>query len=324
MGYGAFVPHKDAVQHLQDSPSLVGEAALIIRTDGSDFHHKPYRMPFYGFAIGFADGGNRTLIGFEGYVNAFGALPLYKHKNPVLIKSGLGLGYVQKSYDKIDNPKQNAIGSHFNINFLFRFEKTFEIQNDGGITTGVGISHYSNGCFQRPNFGLNYFHIYLGKRFKLQQWVPMSDTIPVITILPYSPKKIELGLNTGLIGYNELSQSLSDKYLVLHGSAHYIRQFSIKHAWSNGIDIYYNGALSRTESKPIQIGLSTLYIMNFDRFKIVTGLGAYLLGKPQVSKGFYSTIGLQYYLNKNWFLKFNIKTHRATADFFTVGFGFTL
>jgi hypothetical protein len=239
------------------------------------------------------------------------------------MKPALGLGFVQKPYDQATNPKQTAIGSHFNINFLLRFEKTFQL-GKGGINLGLGISHYSNGSFQQPNLGLNYAHVYLGKRFQLKECEVISDTIPVIAILPYSPRRFEFDFNLGLIGLKQHATTIPDKYLLANASSYYIRQFSNVHSWSNGLDLFYNGALHERENKPVQVGISSTYIMNFGDFKTGLGLGAYVMGRPEISRGFYSTVLVKYYVNHRWYLKFNIKTHRAIADFFTFGFGYSL
>ncbi len=319
--YGAFVPHKQAVRHLQKGPSIVGEIAYTIRTDGSDFHHKPYRLPYYSFVFGVADGGNRDLIGMQAYLTTFGALPLHRHDNPLIIKLGMGIGYVEGIYNKFTNPKQNAIGSHLNVNMQLRLEKNFRLAQGGGANLGIGISHYSNASFKTPNLGLNYVHVYLGKRFTLQKHEPMPDSIPVISILPYTPRKIEFEFHGGLKGS---SPAFGRKYLILKGSGHYTKQFSIKHAWSNGLDLYYNEELANEEGKPIQIGISSIYILNFDEIKLGAGIGAYVYGKPEISKGFYSSVFFQYFFNNRWFAKINMRTHQTVADFFTLGVGYAL
>lgn len=319
--FGTFMPHKQAVKHLQSGPSLVGEISYTLRTDGSDFHHSAYKLPYFGCMLGFADGGNRDIIGIESYITPFGAIPLYKDDNPLVFKTGMGLGYVQGIYNKHSNPKQNAIGSHLNVNFQFRLEKNFQFSNGGGMNAGIGISHYSNASFQTPNLGLNYVHIYLGKRFTIQEHHPVSDSVAVIAILPYSPRKIEFELHGGI---KENAVALGNKFPILKAAGHYTIQFSIKHAWSNGLDIYYNKALQHEEDILFQLGISSLYIMNFDEIKVGAGLGIYAVGKPQVSRGFYSTVFLQYFINKNWFAKINLRTHRVMADFFTLGIGYAL
>lgn len=319
--FGTFVPHKPAVRHLQNGPSLIGEIAYTLRTDGSKFHHKPYKLPYYGLVLGIEDGGYRKVIGMEAYLTTFGAIPLYPSNNPFVVKMGIGLGYVQGIYNKYTNPTQDAIGSHLNVNIQLRLEKNFSLFGKGGVNFGMGISHYSNASYQTPNLGLNYFHLYLGKRLTIQKCIPVSDTVPVISILPYAPNKIEFELNGGV---KENAVALGDKFLILKASGHYVRQLSIKHAWSNGIDIYYNKALQYEEDILLQIGLSSLYVLNFDDLKIGAGLGFYLLGKPQISRAFYSSVFVQYYFNNKIFLKLNMRTHRTIADFFTLGIGYRL
>ncbi|WP_258541583.1 acyloxyacyl hydrolase [Parvicella tangerina] len=319
--FGSFVPHKQAVKHLQSGPSVIGEVAYTLRTDGSDFHHQPYRLPYFGLMLGVADGGNRNITGLQAYLTTFGAIPLYRSDHPLVIKMGMGLGFVQGIYNKFTNPKQNAIGSHFNVNIQLRLEKNFTIGKGGGFNTGLGISHFSNASFSSPNLGMNYIHLFIGKRFTLQKHLPQPDSVSVISILPYTPRKIELELHAGVKG---TSKAFADKHPIINGSAHYTKQFSIKHAWSNGLDFYYNKALDIKEGKLFQIGISSVYILNFDEIKLGAGLGYYLLNRPSISKGFYSNVFFQYFFNGHWFTKIKMRTHRTVADFFTLGIGYTL
>lgn len=319
---GIFTPHKEVVQHLQDGPSFGAEIVCTKRVTGHKFHHSPYKMPFYGIMLGFFNSGNLPLVGYEGYVDVFGSIPFYFHKNPLVFKSAIGIGFVQKIYSKYTNPIQTAIGSHFNVNVQFRIEKSFELnQLNGGITVGIGLSHYSNASFQTPNFGLNYAHIYLGKRLFIEKESELEDSLSIISILPYSPRKIEIEANIGL---KENSVPLGNKYLVVNISAHYNKQFNIKHSWASGIDAFYNGALEFAEEKPFQLGMSSAYIKNFDQLKVGGSLGIYLFGKPNDTGIIYNKVFIQYYLKNRWYAKLNMKTHFAVADFFTIGFGYGL
>lgn len=323
-GCGFFLPHKSDVAHLQGGLAMKGELSLTFRTNGSKFHHNAYKLPYFGWAAGFSDSGNPKLIGYQGYVMTFGGLPVYfSKKNPLIFKVGIGLGYVQHIYNKYSNPIQNAIGSHVNVNLAIRLEKTLMLPGIKFINLGAGITHYSNASFQTPNLGLNYFHVYIGKRFQFREPDYISDTATVIAILPYRPKRIDFMLNFGL---KENFAALGKKYPIINSSIHYIKQFNVKRSWSNGLDVYWNQALAVAEGKTWQIGISTMYQANFNHLKIGLGLGYYLLNKPRVSgaSGLYHKVMVQYFLNSKYSLLVNLRTHWAVADFFTLGFGYTL
>jgi hypothetical protein len=68
---------------------------------------------------------------------------------------GSGLGWVSKPYNSITNPKNNALGSHWNNLTQFKVITTFPISEHWKGFSGVSLSHFSNGSRQLPNYGIN-------------------------------------------------------------------------------------------------------------------------------------------------------------------------
>jgi hypothetical protein len=67
---------------------------------------------------------------------------------------GSGLGYISKTYDKVTNPTNNAIGSH--VNNLTHFDADIGMSlGRFGASVGYQLTHLSNARYAAPNTGFN-------------------------------------------------------------------------------------------------------------------------------------------------------------------------
>ncbi len=89
---------------------------------------------------------------------------------------GIGLAYLTKPFDPIDNPTNNAIGSNLNAGVLFEGSGDLDINEHWALVGGLSLLHYSNGASHLPNFGLNIPSLKLGVRYRPQA-LPRSTYI---------------------------------------------------------------------------------------------------------------------------------------------------
>ncbi len=82
------------------------------------------------------------------------------------IHFGVGLGYLNKTYDKISNPLNNAIGSNFNNASRLKFVLSYKRSETHHFFIGAGVNHFSNGLSVSPNSGINIFTASLGARLR--------------------------------------------------------------------------------------------------------------------------------------------------------------
>ena len=84
---------------------------------------------------------------------------------------GVGFGYLTKTYDKISNQKNNAIGSHFNNASRLKLVLSYKKNDRHHVFLGAGVNHFSNGLSVSPNSGINVFTATLGARMR---WMTRS------------------------------------------------------------------------------------------------------------------------------------------------------
>ncbi len=100
-------------------------------------------------------------LGREAHGAAWGVLPhltipVWRHHRWLtFLRIGTGVGYVTHPYDSFSNPKENAIGSHWNNLTQFRLGCAYRLNRYWLLHAGAMLSHFSNGATKLPNFGIN-------------------------------------------------------------------------------------------------------------------------------------------------------------------------
>ena len=119
---------------------------------GVTFYHANYGLNFQNDPhIGEVLGSVFALYPFVNY-------PLIGSENSQLtFKLGVGLGFLTKRFDPIENNYNYAIGSHFNAAVNLSFEYRQRLTKRLMSVASVGLTHFSNGATVLPNYGLNTF-----------------------------------------------------------------------------------------------------------------------------------------------------------------------
>jgi hypothetical protein len=321
-GAGGLAPHKAVTAHLLKGPSYKFESSLTFKTNGDKTYQVHYKYPYYGLTVAYNNSGSPTLIGNLYSINLFGALPLYNGENPVRFRTGIGLGYATLKFDKLTNHKNSAIGSHFNVNIQLRLEKDFQITKINNINIGIGISHYSNASVQKPNLGLNFFHLHLNTVFRVKEIKTIdSETENKIDILPYDLWETSVLIGSGI---RENITPLGSKFFIGVITLQQTRRLSEFSSWSGALDNYINMSMYDEQNKWYQLGISTTFMKHFDKLKVGLGLGTYLLNRPYPEATVYNKVIIEYQITKRLFTQLLLKSHWAAADFFNLTFGYKI
>lgn len=318
LGSGGFAPHKKITQHLLGGPAFKFELDYTFRTQGEKDFHQWYKFPYYGIAYSFETSGNPVVIGNLQAINFFGAIPLYHAENPVRFRVGAGLGWVQKTFDLYSNNKNNAIGSHLNTNIQLRIEKDFQLFDTQILRLGIGLSHFSNASFQKPNLGLNFGHFYLGYGFQIKKNNPLAKEKTSKKITDSKPFEFKLILGAGM---RENATLIEKKYFVGAFTAQLERKINHISSWLVASDNYLNYALQNNPKGIFQSGVSLGYMQHFDKLRIGLALGTYLYNAPSTEENIYNKVIIEYHFSQKFFCQLLLKSHWASADFFnfTVG-----
>jgi hypothetical protein len=290
-----------------------------------------YHCPETGVAFFSAYLNNAAQLGDEYGIYPFVNFHLNRSfKERLYFRFGIGLAYMPVIFSRVDNHKNDVIGSHINAMFNFRFNYHIYLSDRMRIETGIGLTHCSNGSFQTPNLGINLITANTGLSYfltspKYCRVQPFIDTTKT--------KKIE----------NEIFATTGLSEVEPPGGIHYpdytltyigFKKLSSKNKLGLGLDIFYNEAnIERLKNDTVpfknninntQIGLKVAYEITLDKLSLPLEMGGYLYSKF-VGNGFvYNRMGIRYYAGKHIIANLTLLTHFAKADFIEWGVGYRI
>jgi len=322
--------------YTEDMKPLLGNRAIFKVDYATVLRNKDYHRlmnnPLTGVSLTFIDHGNQA---------TGNSLALSGFLQPTLIGMGrhdlsgrvsVGVAYMQNPYDPIDNPLQQAIGSHLNFFVEGQLIYTYDLTNRVDVQLISGITHISNGARRLPNTGLNILSLGLGARYKLSD---QSTTISA-------------GFNNPDIGY-ELG-SLSH-YLVARGGVKSMRNLNYRvfpavgfnytmayryhplGSFTGGLDVDYNEGFVRERMalneeqegyNPFtswRWGAAIGHELHMNKVSLITQY-AFYLRKPHPTHSIaYQRYGLKYQVWDKTFLALTLRAHGGRADYmeWTVG-----
>ena len=112
--------------------------------------------PAWGVATGYTYFGNKNILGEAYYIVPNIQFRLVGNKKLQLwLKAGVGLTWMTKHYDVLENPTNNVIASSINnastIGLRLKIKATSKIN----FVIGTSVTHSSSGDVRMPNLGIN-------------------------------------------------------------------------------------------------------------------------------------------------------------------------
>lgn len=306
---GLLLAHKKRINHLPQKKALM-----------LDFSYTKYSStsPCFGVGVNIINSGNPDAIGNIYGVYSFTKLKLNKKDSTFKFKIGFGLGYVSKIFDINTNNKNNAIGSHWNSNVVFRLEKLLFLKGGNYLHLGGGLTHFSNGSFQTPNLGLNFFMVQLGYSFLKEKKHPVSP-LPI----KYDwHKKWNFGIALRG-GIRENFVPYRGKFPLLTFSLFTTYRKNHKRNYVGGVDYFYNPSVQfySKDFSPYQLGLFVGKEWVLNRLILGIDMGGYLFDEYKDDGLFYQRLNIHTYVSKNLKLSFLLKSHWTVAQVFQLGIG---
>jgi len=322
---GFLAAHHGTLAHLPVSNAKAVELTYYFHTSGAKKWHTIYRFPTIGGTLFFGSVGNNTLLGRFIGLYGFVELPMVKVKRfEWNWKLGCGVGYTGKVFDGTINPKENAISSHINAQICVGMKTIYRFGKNG-IALGLDLTHFSNASFKVPNFGINLPFVSLGYARTL---ITAKKTQEI--------GRSELPLKQFLFGAQAIISAkqalpVGGKRYPVFGLYAYSRYFfSQKAGIELGLDaiskqliMSYEPLLHKSQASILQFGIYAGYLVPFDRFHFVFGMGAYLRDVYKTDSPVYHRIGFRYQFSNGLQANFTLKTHFAKADYFELGLGYT-
>lgn len=326
--YGFVIAHHKTMTHLSSSHFPSFELAIGKQTSGKHYWEELYKYPVKGIMLYYSTLGNNEILG-----NAYAIMPYLnflwaKGKNCSFnFRFAAGLGYITKPFDRTNNFANNAIGSHINaaINLLFEFR--WSPWKRIIFSTGVGISHFSNGALKTPNLGINIPAVYAGISYKPEK----TEVKFVKNDLGSFNKKMEFRI-IGAFGLSNLNYCDNRMFPSYTLTTYILKPLSWKRKIGGVLDIFYDtevkeflsnsGDTVKNDLAIIRPGISFVHIHEFSRLSFILQLGCYLYTKYKGDGYVFERIGLQFLISKHLQANLSMKIHIAKADNIEFGFGY--
>jgi hypothetical protein len=266
---------------------------------------------------------------------------------------GMGLGWVTRTFDPVENPLQNAMSSRLNVYVDARAGYRFHW--NGAWSLGVQLFHFSNAANRKPNSGMNFFGYFIG----------YSTAFPTRNF-PSDPEKLKMNekrdhqlLVGGLISQHQHSYQdphdfianvfveknfqLSRNYrLGIGGQVFYEAYEKIYHRWARKWGNQEIREANWTEGVSTGIYISNEWVL--DRFSIFLHKGVYTSGNfrefttiADYAEGgifehrirfnqsvFFHRLGYRYKINNHLTAQLSMLTHFAKARYTEIGIVYRL
>lgn len=326
--YGFIIPHHHKLIHLTDQHLSCFEISLIASATGRNNWDQLYHYPDKGLSILFSDLGGEASLGKMICVYPWLSYPmLHGRKLGFNFRFGLGLGYISRPFNRLENYKNIAIGSHLNAMAQVLFELKWRPVKRFSCAAGIGITHLSNGAFKTPNLGLNIPTVSAGITWKIDKTEPLI----VKRELPGYSRRWEVDMVVWG-GVSELWGAGGDKYPAYGLMTTFNKPVSAKRKLSAGFDIYYdnalrevlrrNGVTAKLPLESMRAGIHAGHVLTFSKLSFIIQLGAYVYQKEKSDGWIYDRMLLQYLVKDHLIVNVALKTHFAKADLIEWGLGY--
>ncbi|UII76854.1 acyloxyacyl hydrolase [Flagellimonas sp. HMM57] len=327
--YGSILLHNPDISHLiTEHPGGI-ILGFNRKRYGAEAWEAEYGYPDTGFSFVYQDTNNPTLG------NHFG---LYAHYNIYFLKRNLqlrvgqGLAYNTNPYDKNDNFRNNAYGSHILASTLAMLNYHKENLIAGlGFKAGISLIHYSNANFKAPNTSTNTMAFNFGLTYDLNAKESFEFIEPETNEKITEPIRYNLAFRTGA---NTSDVINSGRYGFWMLSAYADKRLGRKSAIQFGTDIFFSNFLKEliryqsisfpeldvapdTDYK--RVGLFLGHELFVNKLSVVAQLGYYVYYPFDFEGRLYNRIGLKRYFGNKVFGAITLKSHAAKAE--TVEFG---
>ncbi len=153
---GIIIPEFDLLTHIEEDNTQTFEVSLSKRTLGKNNGQHLYNYPEFGASFYYTSLGHHRVLGSIVGLDYFIKVNLAeKNKLSFYGQTGIGMNYLSKIQDPVDNPLNTSMGSHFGFHFNLRFGTTLFLSKKLAINLGPSFDHFSNANIKFPNRGIN-------------------------------------------------------------------------------------------------------------------------------------------------------------------------
>jgi len=305
------------------------EVNLTKEATGKNFWEKLYKYPSCGLSFFYSTLGNDDTFGREAALTYFFKIDLIrKEKFKFYNRTGIGLGYVNRTFDFNTNYRNVAVGSGLNVHFNMRWGADYTLTDHLEANLGFSFDHFSNANTAEPNLGINTLTGYMGLNYNLKQKTEKID----------APLPPHIRQNTAALFLSvggKSTRTLSSAYF-LTSSLSFELDRSVRRALHLGVgaDLFYDSSQETQLSdkglnyKPIndfQTGIHFSQTLRYRRVSLSLQQGFYIILKEKIeNKPMYNRGIIKYRIGEKMWIRLAMKSHLVVLDYPEIGFGIKL
>lgn len=303
------------------------------KTFGNQPWEQRFNYPDYGASFVYQDLKNDVLG--ENY-GLYAHYNFYFLKRNLMLRIAQGLAYNTNPYDKEDNHKNIAFGSHFlSSTYLMLNYKKERIFNRFGLQTGLSLIHYSNANVKAPNTSVNTIAFNFGLTYNLDnedaEYIDNPDDEKFTERIKYN-----IAFRSGINQSDVIGSGQFPFYIF---SAYADKRLGHISAVQLGVDVFFSNFLKeliyyQSVSFPEldvsgkedykRVGLFAGHELFINKMSIETQFGYYVYYPFDFEGRTYIRIGLKRYFGKKFFGAMTLKSHGAKAEAVEFGIGVRL
>lgn len=326
--YSFIIPHHSKMWALTDGFFPVVEASVLLQTDGHRQYQYRRRYPQIGLTYLYADFGGSDPLGVMHALVPNIRLPLLRRdKIQITFGVGVGVAYLTKKYDRIENYQNLTIGSHYNAAVHFQLKTNIRLSEQFRASAGISMAHVSNGTIKTPNYGLNMPALFAGLEYKITRR-------PIVFLQPEQINKMKGKVNVRIgaaMALKENNDAWGKEFRV------YIGQVSVGGYYNNtnrlllDVDAVYDestkyameadGVSVENYEDVVKGGISLGHEWTFDKLSLLMNLGVYIYNTDYTDELVYNKLGVGFRFTRYTYASVTLQAHWAKAEFLSFGLG---
>jgi len=327
VNYCFLIPHHNELWALTDNFYRSAEFSIWKQTNGKKSWQYHYHYPRIGLTYKYTDFESKYL----GHMNAvypWMNFPLVTKKNFFFdFKLGLGIAHFDKKFDRLQNYKNLAIGSNWNVAVNFQLQARWKLDSQTWMNAGVSMFHASNGTTRTPNFGVNEPALFAGIDIKVSE-------LKFKYLEPKSKFRQKHKIHFRMVASQakkQIERDWDNQYLVQVGSA----DFSVFYNNFNRICLGFDAVFDESTRVVLQRKENIIYsdkeIMKysiigghewvFSNLSLFAAVGYYVYTLDKSDGLVFNKIGLNFAVLKYLVFNLTLKTYYARADYLSAGIG---
>lgn len=310
------------------------EISLQKQTYGKSSWQSYFNYPTIGVTALYSGLGDIDIIGKAYAIYPFINFPFNKSKtNTFGLRFGVGLGYITEKFDLTSNYHNISIGSNFNAAINIALEYKHYFSNRFKFSVFAGLTHFSNGCSNYPNSGINIINAGAGLTYLLtdpHSYIPKSKDNG--NYLKTIDCEYYIGISAGIkrIEYNQ-----KENIGVYHIDLYIMNRISNLSKIGLGFDLVYDatdnisiiddyGYQQFTFIEMLKPGISLAYELMIGDASFLFNFGYHPYGLDMSFGRWYQKIAMKVDLGNYIYGKITLNTHFGVADFIGFGIGVRL